>query len=1174
MPCAPLRILSNDRNLIRTAVLDPSSVAAIENTVFAVPASRTGTAGVALSGAYTGAEDAIIDVEIVDTNVDLNIVSAPLLVGSGSGTITDVAAEDLAAQSIAIELQDAGIAIRAAGLDFEGVRIVAAATGAAGNNIRINIDQSPLVFAATNYSLIHDLAIGSGGLTGSDYDFDTAVLGADSIIPDTAHRIAFGEDTSAVYLQYKEYTANQWVYHFVPALRRAIPRGTPIRFVTNGRTVTLHDGTSSPGVTETYTGVETAYDLLQQIKETSMLVVVDGVVAYDRSPTGQAAQELLARTDAHVEPSTGSGSTYAQGGFASSYAEAGAPTELVIARCYATTGSAHPLAHLGAERWSVSGSVSGAVADAVSGVAYVGEQWGFLIPQKLPYNYGAKKGRFSVANIAYSSRAADAAEPPICVVAMSLGPDASDQTITLRATLRPAGDCTCTDMPIPSISAGCLGLYPQGGSGMDYSAANRTRLEGLYTWSADLVRLCSAYVDGGYPPTQAPFVSLPVSTFPSKALFEVVSDWEATLAKLDALPSGSPEGALRDAAETAWDDAVAEFEDDLAAASADAASAIDAIADENIAAGAAVGVYYLASVAHVRNAVPGMAAYGFVIDNVTLGGSPVEMIVSVKLVGICDVASPVFDIGLSYGPSATAPGEWAALGSGSSMGNIYGVALNEAQLLFANPTNSRVYSALLSDRYRARMQQVLITGGISPLGKSEASTIESGDGCWRDYGDSLYWAVVGSDKGAYAPAFSNKVYYSSRLATDGSAYYSTHEFAFQINVKCPNLLQAGDTITLTINDSAWAPTYQVGDEIVLPVVAAQDLYLAGGQDGNAIQLWNVTSSVAGPLAVYTLDPGAPAPYSDAGLSFQINQGAIPYVIGDAFGFSVEGGHYRWRVNGGAWDASSPLDNIPDVAVALYEGLSATFTPGAAPSFAAGDRYSFRVLQPWAASNLQAPGVETWKWSGDDSTHGFDLGSEQTIADLAIALHTLPSGCTITVDGAAAMSSPFDPDWTETLTWREGPIFSELATARSARYLRLTVTSAPDAAIGWFFAGDALTTTLSADLNLARAYKIARGDGGLYQGGRYLGKAVSGTMEWTEGALPESDVTALQAMLDWCKEHGDEPILIVPNVTRPEEAFLGRPAVDEVEFPDIFAYGPNAGAARRHSTTIPIAGVWR
>ena len=59
---------------------------------------------------------------------------------------------------------------------------------------------------------------------------------------------------------------------------------------------------------ETYTGIVTLYDLLDQLKTQSVLVDVEGVVANDRSPTGQAAHELQTRTDAYFEPSSGEGS--------------------------------------------------------------------------------------------------------------------------------------------------------------------------------------------------------------------------------------------------------------------------------------------------------------------------------------------------------------------------------------------------------------------------------------------------------------------------------------------------------------------------------------------------------------------------------------------------------------------------------------------------------------------------------------------------------------------------------------------------------------------------------------------------------------------------------------------------------------------------------------------------
>lgn len=443
----------------------------------------------------------------------------------------------------------------------------------------------------------------------------------------------------------------------------------------------------------------------------------------------------------------------------------------------------------------------------------------------------------------------------------------------------------------------------------------------------------------------------------------------------------------------------------------------------------------------------------------------------------------------------------------------------------------------------------------------------------------MWWLVVGSEGGEYAPAFTNHPYYSSRrVAAVGAAgegkFYATHEFGFQINVRCPERLKAGDQIDLAIGDSAWSPTYQVGDELVLPIVAGANLRLAGGQDGNTIQKWNVTPSVSAPMAVYVLDTAAPTPYSSGGLTFQINEGGIPFVLGDRFTLAIEGGHYQWRVNEGAWTLLSPPAAIPSSPVLLYQGLSATFTPGNATSFAAGDRYSFRLLQPRAASNIQTPGIEAWQWNGDDPTHVFDFGSAQTFDHLALAMHTIPEGATITFEaGTTAGIYPLST----TLARRSGPMVKQLDAAWTARYMRITVNDAPDAMIGYAYAGNAITTELSADLRLADAWKIDRGgsgSGGLTQSGRYLGEAVNGTLEWTEGALPEADVAKLKAMLRWSKQHDDEPVIIVPNITRPEEAFIGQVAVDEVEFPDISMYQANAGYARRHETRFPVSGVWK
>lgn len=1072
---AQLRILCNSQNLIRSALLAASSVAPAVNAV--IPdrtTSRTGTGSVQLTGEYTGAEDATIDIEILDTTADVTRASTPILRGVGSGTLDNITATAFAAQDVTVTLKDAGIPIVSAALAIEGVDLVAVKIGADGNDVHLNVDASGLVFTATNYSLIAGLPLGAGGpnapVSGSANDFGNASVGADGLIPADAPRIAFGDDTGAVYTAYKKFANGAWSYYFVPALLRAIPAGTVVKAVTGSRTVTLTDDSDSPPTVETYTGIVTVYDLLSQIRDSSAIVTVDGVVAKDRTPPGQASRELLLRTDAHAEPSSGSGSRYAQG-FESAFAATDAGTKAVIARCYAVNGRDHPLAHLGSERWEVRDTLLGALSDAVTGEAYLGPDFGFLIPRRLPPGYGTAKGKYSVTAIEYASRSGGETAPPICIDLAPLGSDPVDQTITLTYRARPSGDCLCDSLPTPHWSGHCLGTVLDGGTGVSYQADTIARLVALRTWLAETMRDNSSLDttgSGGYIGAQDAFLAASVGVqqvigmtagfaaaltglTPGLSLKEVCDRFAAVAVEMDPLEGGSP--SLRTSGFGAWDTAVTELQDDVAA--------------------------FLT-------------------------------------------------------------------------------------------TSSGIMFSIPSDRYTTRLEQVRMTAGL-PLGEADASILESGDGCWRDVGDAYWWEVVGSVGGGYAPAFSNVAYYSSRRASVKDRYFSTHEFGFGIKIKCDGDLKPGDKITLAIGDAAWPATYQVGDELTLPIVAARDAYLAGGQDGTTVQTWNVNGSLAGALPPYVLDTSAPTAYSSGGLGFQITPGAIGFALGDRFSFAIEGGHFKWRLNGGAWNVDSPPLDIPDGAALLYDGLSATFTPGAAPSFAAGDVFSYAIKQPRAPSNIQTPGIEAWQWMDDDQSIVCDLGSSQTFANLAIALHTIPEGATITVEGGTA---PGVYTLAETLPWRAGAMVAELSPTWTARYLRVTLSDAPDATIGWLYAGNALTTELSADMTLSRAYRIARGDGGLYQGGRFLAKAVSGEIEWTEGALPESDVAALQAVIEYVKENDDEPLIVVPNITRPEDALLARIAADEVEFPDISLYGANAGAARRHSTRIPLTGVWR
>lgn len=1071
--CAPQRYFANNRNALLDADLTPSDVLPVAGQVLEIPVARMGSGSVRLTGSYDGFEEATYDVEILDNNADNPFVSSVVSSGAGSGTIENVVAAG-AAQSFTIELFNEGIPELAAGVDFEGVRIVARAVGASGNALSLEIDQSGLTFTPQAFSLLADLAAGAGGATtgldGAAFDWNTKVLSGDNIIPADAHRVAFGDDTTNIYLQYKKYVDGRWSYHFVPEIRRNVAKGSIVNFVTGGRDV---DVCVSGTPTETLTGIVTVFDLLNAIKTESALVDVAGVVAYDRSPTGQAAKELLARTDAHVEPSTGSGSEFATG-FVDTFANAGAATELITATCYAITFRDHPLAAVGAERWHLVGSVSGNLGDIVTGVPYTDGSpatFGLTIPQVLPEDYNSGAGRFSVTEINYVPRDEGEQEPPICVVAMTLGAEAVDQSIVLRWEKRPSGDCDCSGMTVPALDGDCLGIIdPEGGSEMGLQTDTIAKLAALYTYAAAVIRANSgsSTIDGFDVPVPYGFLDRPTAL-----TTEVFVD-PTTGSDTRNIATKNPPNSFKDIVD-------------------DFASAVVAI-------------------------------------------------------------DPVTDAGLRADGMSAWDDAFTALQAD----------IDDTTPMPATAVNSDIYGALLAIAYAS--------AGIVP-GKSNASTVQSGDGCWRDTGDDYWWAVVGSDKGAYAPAFNNTPFYSCRRNEDDGLYYSSKEFGFQINIKCPEYLKEGDEIHLAIGDAGKSSTYQIGDVLTLPIIAGVPVQLAGGQDGDPTLEFYVSGSVVGALPSYTYEPGAsPAGYLASGvLEFEYVPGGIPNRKGDRWTFALEGGHYRWRKDGGAWSTDSPPLDISDAPAAFDSGLSIEFVAGATPSFEVGDVFSFRALQPWAVSNLRTPSLSRWQWSGATADVVVDMGSSTDVNAALLARHTLPEGATITIEGG---DSPGVYLWTESLTWRAGIIANVFTTPRTARYVRISVAAATDGGIGWAWLGDPLTTTLSADFTPRRSYRIENGSAGLDQGGRFLAMATSGEVVFSDSALSDDDVDGLLSLVDWIKSNNDEPFAFMPNVNRPAESYLVRGAVDELQYDESSGMNATPGARdRRYSIAIPLTGVW-
>ena len=968
------RILANHRNRVRTGTLVPSSVRPIANGVLEALRARSGSGRCTVSGTYIGTEKAVYDFEILDSNAaDAPHISAPVFSGQGNGTLTGIT-NTADAQTFTVELSDLGQLLTHAGTDLDGVQLRARVPGNAGNLIHLTVDRSTLVYTPTNYSLINELAAGVESIEGPEFDWDTKIMGADGNVPAAAHRISFGDSSSGeVHTQYKKYTNGKWEYRFEPKIGGAQPQGSKVKFVTGGRTITITNGT----ITETYTDIITLYDLLAALKASSALVEVLGIVSNDRKAGGMAAHDLSTRTDAHFLPSTGSGG-YAESFTGISVAPTAA-TELIEATCWATSSSQSPNASVGNEIWSLKGSVSGDLGNLKTGVPFSSPDFSLTIPTKLPTGFSgtATKGRFSVVSTNGGPRDSGKIMPKICVGSMALGPAAVDQQVELVYTKAPSRACDCDDIVSPDLTnAFCLTGLEGGITTMAYSPANVARLTAMYSWGASITTSNSRYLSS----------TTQIEEF-IKDLRVVLGKYEAVLAKVNGNTTG----------ETNWDTTLASLQ-------ADVSASLDVLGPQ----------VPILNARYLFTSYDGNGGY------INYGRAPfvgMEVVLSHYLLYIANTG--LYEV-FEFLEDATYRTDRAATGFVTS---VNGATAGSPNLITSTGASSSwqgmhvdyqpTADGLIMDRYETQLNWVLMSAGVSPMGKTDTGTDLEGDGCWEDKDAPYYWTVKGSVGGNYGVAYTGVPYFSSRINCGAAGYRSTHEFAFQINVACEGELVEGDSISLSIGEAGYPSTYNVGDKLYLPIIAAADLYMAGGNDGDNVQTWNVQGSASGARPPYLFDPDINNPYLAAGVGFSLSPGSIPFTVGDKFSFSIEGGHFRWRKNAGAWSATT---TIPTTSLSIGDGLSVLFNTASAPSFVTGDNFSFTALQPYAVSNCQKPGPDRWQWSGASANLVVNLGSSVQLSALALAYHTLPLGAVVSVDGGA---DGLVWDWNESLPYQAG-----------------------------------------------------------------------------------------------------------------------------------------------------------
>jgi hypothetical protein len=458
------RFLSGKNNLVRSAALAASSVrpsTAIER----IAAQRTGGGRVRLAGAYTGHEAADVEVEIVAAG-GIPRASVPQFVGVGNGKLNVLAVDGAAPlQGLTLSLVDLGIPTEHARLDARQVQIRAKEPGAAGNDLRITVEPQ-LTRTLTAWALLEDWSAGTAIQTGAQWDFGGLPLSAQGDVDPDTPRIQFGFDPQ-VYRPWRQYKDGAWQFGVSPAMERNQPKGTAVYSVTGGYKITVTDGV----VTETYGDVAaskppvvTFYDLLTALQG-SALVEVAGVVAVDRAINGQASIDVPLRTSAWLMAM--GGKVQLQG----VAVPAAAPTQTVVVRCMAADV-------IGAERWSVTGDVSGALGVATTGIPYASAAVQFTVPAIDPAAIGSGEWSFKYEPVA---RDEGVGVPSVCVRPFRFGRNAKARTVTFRYQRRPPPDCKCSDMPMPQVPLECLGIYEEG---VTMPPAVQARLIDLMSWRA------------------------------------------------------------------------------------------------------------------------------------------------------------------------------------------------------------------------------------------------------------------------------------------------------------------------------------------------------------------------------------------------------------------------------------------------------------------------------------------------------------------------------------------------------------------------------------------------------------------------------------------------------------------------------------------------------------------
>lgn len=1214
----PQALLSNLHNALRDRPIAASVVRPVTHSAYPLTSAvRQGLGRVEIGGGYTGQSDSSLDIRIVTGAGTTPRVSEPVYIGPGSHRVEEVSADiGVSEQTVTLTLLDAGTDDRAAAVAFYGVTLRAKTPGAGGDNLHLTVDATngageawagslgPITRTPSNASVLDAIPAGTRRLVGSGYNFGGRDLTATGELHPDNPRIQFGTDPQ-VYRQYRAVESGEVVWYFGQETAREIEAGTLVYTLSGAYCVTLTDGVA----TERYSDVITLFDLLVELLA-SDLVEVDGIVLEDRTPTGMASDELPLRTSPTVLRTWGTGSDYAtQGGQDLSITPVGsAPTETVTFSCIANE-------IVGRERWSARGTVSGSLGTLTTGLLATLGPYRSLIPVQTPEAAVVADGEVSFTQHRFGAETPEAEQYPILCEPLDylLGANATSKTLTFTYTKRPSNLCDCSTVTLEGgPNAQCLGIEVETSTVTSLATGHAARLADLTTRQRAFLdtnrsigangELATARLDQQLATSAYNILRDGLTQLYTNA--DTVLEYPAWTAATAINRGEIREPTTRNGYLYRW---VPTGEVNTASTGGTEPTWPTTVDPTGAAPGSTVpdnGGDWVCVALTPEKQWDALLSQVYVTDLAVLEGSSTS---TVTTPGIAQSPNKAWQSLTTFNAFDRVPGGEHVYGvqvpgSSSDQEPSWGAKyVNDGSIVWErlDPTETTTSQSnglddintqekattpygisgeveTYVEGYKAAIAELLSWAGIDP-GKLEAgggsSTGVAASPCWSDPGDDYYWEVQDDDGLDYLPYFTNRGWHSARAIknpeTGQFAAQSSQEVWLGIRIACEQTLEAGDEFRVRIGNVNVEKAYQPGDTLRFDVVGGESLYLQGGQSGSNQTRWGVTGSVAGRLTDYVNLLGSEADYNLHGLHFTLYRTGRARTLGEQIRWSVELGQWQYSTDGGnSWSA---LAEIPaSGAVAVTDGLTAEFIRGPAPSFVDGDLYSWQVRQPHAPDHLLAPGDQRLRLPDSSPvTYTITLLGTALVEVIALALHTLPSDCTVTAtlrDGGAGVL------WTGTLAWSQGPMLVWLDTPVTPVTLELTVTNAPGAWIGWLWAGRPFQTTYGcSDAYLSPAYLM----GGQTDGRQlFFGAGQIGEFSW-DRTLSLSDLQGLFQVMEHSKRHNNEPLLAVVDDNHLDEVAVVRIAADRTQV-NTFEQNWRAdrdGSQWAYSLRLPFAPVY-